>query len=79
MFVSSQLSHLLQHSQFLQGKVMLELAIEYFGFMKIDLDVKWIIDKYCIVLFVVYLEESISQNCIGLFHIVEGCFELSLS
>jgi len=56
---------------------MLHLTVEYFCFIQIDFNVERIVDKNSVILFVVYFEKSVSEDCVRLFSILEGCFELS--
>ena len=56
---------------------MFELSVVYFGSVEVDLDVERIIDKYLVVCFVVNFQQSISENCVGLFNILECIFQLS--
>ena len=76
-FVSSEFCYSLQYFQLLQGKVMFELSIEDFGFVKIYLNVEGIIDEDWVILFVIDFKKGISQYYIGLVNILEGFLELS--
>lgn len=55
---------------------MLHLTIEYFSFVKIDFNVERIADKDRVVLFVVNLKKSVSEDQIRLLGMLKSYFEL---
>ena len=55
---------------------MFELPVVYFGSVEVDLDVERIVDKYLVVGFVVNFQQGISEDCVGLFNILECIFQL---
>lgn len=56
---------------------MFELSVVYFGSVEVDFDVERVVDKYLIVGFVIDFQQSISEDCVRLFNILECIFQLS--
>jgi len=76
--IDLHLGNFFNYFKFFECKIMAELPVENFDFMKVDVNIKGIIHQHFVVLLIVYFQYGSTQNRKRLLNLFKWFLELTL-